>query len=116
MLEVKQTDRSLLQRRNNLTTSLQAFLDGLAVVILILALPLLFHGKLTSHYIILTLALLGSMSVIYDRMNIYRHHGTMTKKAFKLFKAWSSAFAFLLLLAFVTKYTETYSRAVVLLL
>ncbi|MCG8044930.1 MAG: undecaprenyl-phosphate glucose phosphotransferase [Candidatus Thiodiazotropha endolucinida] len=56
------------------------------------------------------------MSVIYDRMNIYRHHGTMTKKAFKLLKAWSSAFAFLLLLAFVTKYTETYSRAVVLLL
>ncbi|MCG8045009.1 MAG: hypothetical protein N0C89_06230 [Candidatus Thiodiazotropha endolucinida] len=53
MLEVKQTDRSLLQRRNNLTTSLQAFLDGLAVVILILTLPLLFHGKLTSHYIIL---------------------------------------------------------------
>ncbi|MCW4331453.1 MAG: undecaprenyl-phosphate glucose phosphotransferase [Candidatus Thiodiazotropha endolucinida] len=59
---------------------------------------------------------MGSMSVIYDRMNIYRHHGTMTKKAFKLLKAWSSAFAFLLLLAFVTKYTETYSRAVVLLL
>jgi putative colanic acid biosynthesis UDP-glucose lipid carrier transferase len=64
----------------------------------------------------LALALLGSMSVIYDRMNIYRHHGTMTKKAFKLLKAWSSAFAFLLLLAFVTKYTESYSRTVVLLL
>jgi putative colanic acid biosynthesis UDP-glucose lipid carrier transferase len=49
-------------------------------------------------------------------MNIYRHHGTMTKKAFKLLKAWSIAFAFLLLLAFVTKYTETFSRTVVLLL
>jgi putative colanic acid biosynthesis UDP-glucose lipid carrier transferase len=116
LLDVKQTERSLLQRRNSLTTSLQAFLDGLAVVILILALPLLFHGELTYHYIILALALLGSMSVIYDRMNIYRHHGTMTKKAFKLLKAWCSAFAFLLLLAFVTKYTETYSRIVVLLL
>ncbi|WP_316365171.1 undecaprenyl-phosphate glucose phosphotransferase [Candidatus Thiodiazotropha sp. CDECU1] len=116
MLEVNQTERSLLQRRNSLTTSLQAFLDGLAVIILILALPLVFHGELSSHYIILALALLGSMSVIYDRMNIYRHHGTMTKKAFKLLKAWSSAFAFLLLLAFVTKYTETYSRSVVLLL
>ncbi|MEW8119289.1 MAG: undecaprenyl-phosphate glucose phosphotransferase [Candidatus Thiodiazotropha sp.] len=116
MLDVKQTDRSLLQRRNNLTTSLQAFLDGLTVVILILALPFALHGQLTTHYIILALVLLGSMSVIYDRMNIYRHHGTMTKKAFKLLKAWSSAFAFLLLLAFVTKYTETYSRTVVLLL
>ncbi|MEW8027988.1 MAG: undecaprenyl-phosphate glucose phosphotransferase [Candidatus Thiodiazotropha sp.] len=116
LLDVKQTDRSLLQRRNNLTTSLQAFLDGLTVVILILALPFALHGQLTTHYIILALVLLGSMSVIYDRMNIYRHHGTMTKKAFKLLKAWSSAFAFLLLLAFVTKYTETYSRTVVLLL
>jgi putative colanic acid biosynthesis UDP-glucose lipid carrier transferase len=95
---------------------LQALLDGLSVVILILALPFVFHGKLSSHYIILALALLGSMSVIYDRMNIYRHHGTMTKKAFKLLKAWTSAFAFLLLLAFVTKYTETFSRTVVLLL
>lgn len=56
------------------------------------------------------------MSVIYDRMNIYRHHGTMTKKAFKLLKAWSSAFAFLLLLAFAAKHTETYSRTLVLLL
>ncbi|MEW8587156.1 MAG: sugar transferase, partial [Candidatus Thiodiazotropha sp.] len=116
MLDVKQTDRSLLQRRNSLTTSLQAFLDGLAVVILIIALPLLFHGNLSSHYIILALALLGIMAVIYDRMNIYRHHGTMTKKALKLLKAWSSACAFLLLLAFVTKYTETYSRSVVLIL
>ncbi|MEW8025775.1 MAG: undecaprenyl-phosphate glucose phosphotransferase [Candidatus Thiodiazotropha sp.] len=116
LLDVKQTDRSLLQRRNNLTTPLQAFLDGLTVVILILALPFALHGQLTTHYIILALVLLGSMSVIYDRMNIYRHHGTMTKKAFKLLKAWSSAFAFLLLLAFVTKYTETYSRTVVLLL
>jgi putative colanic acid biosynthesis UDP-glucose lipid carrier transferase len=74
------------------------------------------HGKLTSHYVILAMALLGSMSVIYDRMNIYRHHGTMTKKAFKLLKAWSSAFAFLLLLAFATKHSETYSRTVVGLL
>jgi putative colanic acid biosynthesis UDP-glucose lipid carrier transferase len=64
----------------------------------------------------MAMALLGSMSVIYDRMNIYRHHGTMTKKAFKLLKAWSSAFAFLLLLAFATKHSETYSRTVIGLL
>ncbi|MES9980318.1 MAG: undecaprenyl-phosphate glucose phosphotransferase [Candidatus Thiodiazotropha sp. 6PLUC5] len=116
VIDVKQTERSLLQRRNSLTTSLQAFLDGLAVLVLILALLFTLHGELTNQYIILALALLGSMSVIYDRMNIYRHHGTMTKKAFKLLKAWSSAFAFLLLLAFATKHTETYSRTLVLLL
>ncbi|MES9830703.1 MAG: undecaprenyl-phosphate glucose phosphotransferase [Candidatus Thiodiazotropha sp. DIVDIV] len=116
MLDVKQTERSLLQRRNSLTTSFQAFLDGLAVLMLILILLFTLHGELTNQYIILALALLGSMSVIYDRMNIYRHHGTMTKKAFKLLKAWSSVFAFLLLLAFAAKHTETYSRTLVLLL
>lgn len=116
LLDVKQTERSLLQRRNSLTTSFQAFLDGLAVLILIVGLLFALHGELTNQYIILALALLGSMSVIYDRMNIYRHHGTMTKKAFKLLKAWSSVFAFLLLLAFATKHTEAYSRTLVLLL
>ncbi|MCU7867938.1 MAG: undecaprenyl-phosphate glucose phosphotransferase [Candidatus Thiodiazotropha sp. (ex Lucinoma borealis)] len=116
MLGVQHSDRSLLQRRNSLTTSLQAFLDGIAVIVLILALPIVFNGTLTMHYIVLALSLLGSMAVIYDRMNIYRHHGTMTKKALKLLKAWSSAFAFLLLLAFLTKNTELYSRTVVLLL
>jgi putative colanic acid biosynthesis UDP-glucose lipid carrier transferase len=59
---------------------------------------------------------MGSMAVIYDRTNIYRHHGTMTKKAFTLLKAWSSAFAFLLLLAFLTKNTSDYPRSVILLL
>lgn len=116
MLDVKQTERSLLQRRNTLTTSLQALFDGLAVVIILLSLLFFLNGELTNHYIIMALALLGSMSVIYDRMNIYRHHGTMTKKAFKLLKAWSSAFAFLLLLAFATKHSDTYSRTVIGLL
>jgi putative colanic acid biosynthesis UDP-glucose lipid carrier transferase len=116
LLDVKQTERSLLQRRNSLTTSLQALLDGLSVVVILLVLLFFLHGELTSHYVILAMALLGSMSVIYDRMNIYRHHGTMTKKAFKLLKAWSSAFAFLLLLAFATKHSETYSRTLIGLL
>ncbi|ODB92819.1 undecaprenyl-phosphate glucose phosphotransferase [Candidatus Thiodiazotropha endoloripes] len=116
LLDVKQTDRSLLQRRNSLTTSFQALLDGLSVVVVLLALLFFLHGELTTHYVILAMALLGSMSVIYDRMNIYRHHGTMTKKAFKLFKAWSTAFAFLLLLAFATKHSDTYSRTVIGLL
>ncbi|MES9993370.1 MAG: undecaprenyl-phosphate glucose phosphotransferase [Candidatus Thiodiazotropha sp.] len=116
LLGISYTDRSLLQRRNNLTSKLQAFLDGVSVILLILVLPFIFNVTLTIHYVVLTLALMGSMAVIYDRMNIYRHHGTMTKKAFKLFKAWSSAFAFLLLLAFLTKNTEVYSRTVILLL
>jgi putative colanic acid biosynthesis UDP-glucose lipid carrier transferase len=116
LLDVKQSDRSLLQRRNSLTTTLQALFDGLAVVVILLALLFFLHGELTSHYVILAMALLGIMSIIYDRMNIYRHHGTMTKKAFKLLKAWSSAFAFLLLLAFLTKHSETYSRGLIGLL
>lgn len=77
---------------------------------------MLFIGAFTMQYMVLSLALLGTMAVIYDRMNIYRHHGTMTRKAFNLLKAWSSAFAFLLLLAFFSKNSDLYSRTVVFLL
>ncbi|MES9859379.1 MAG: undecaprenyl-phosphate glucose phosphotransferase [Candidatus Thiodiazotropha sp. LLP2] len=112
LLGTHSTGRSLLQRRNNLTTPLQALLDGAAIIFLVVTMSIAITGKFTMPYMVFALCLLGSMSVIYDRMNIYRHHGTMTKKAFKLLKAWSSVFAFLVVLAFLSKNSELYSRTV----
>jgi putative colanic acid biosynthesis UDP-glucose lipid carrier transferase len=109
-LRSHQSGRPLLQRRNNLATPLQAFLDGVAVITLVVVLTILFTSKFTTHNVIFTLCLLGGMSVMYDRMNIYRHHGTMTKKALKLLKAWSSVFAFMVVLAFLTKSSDLFSR------
>ena len=114
LLGAHQTGRSLLQRRNNLTTPLQALLDGSSIIILVVSLSIAVTGTFSMPYMVFALCLLGSMSVIYDRMNIYRHHGTMTKKAFKLLKAWSSVFALLVVLAFLSKSSELYSRTVVL--
>ncbi|MET0065950.1 MAG: undecaprenyl-phosphate glucose phosphotransferase [Candidatus Thiodiazotropha sp.] len=114
LLGAQQTGRSLLQRRNNLSTLLQALLDGLSVTILIVSLSIVVTGTFSMPYMIFALSLLGAMSVVYDRINIYRHHGTMTKKALKLLKAWSSVFAILVVLAFLTKSSEVYSRTVAL--
>ena len=114
LLRAHQTGRSLLQRRNNLTTPFQALLDGASIIVLVVSLSIAVTGTFSMPYMVFALCLLGSMSVIYDRMNIYRHHGTMTKKAFKLLKAWSSVFALLVVLAFLSKSSELYSRTVVL--
>jgi putative colanic acid biosynthesis UDP-glucose lipid carrier transferase len=113
LIGAHQSERSLLQRRNNLTTPFQALLDGISVIVLVVSLSIVFTGAFTMPYMVFALCLLGGMSVIYDRMNIYRHHGTMTKKALKLLKAWSSVFAFLVVLAFLSKNSEIYSRLVV---
>jgi putative colanic acid biosynthesis UDP-glucose lipid carrier transferase len=113
LIGAHQSERSLLQRRNNLTTPFQALLDGISVIILVVSLSIVFTGTFSMPYMVFALCLLGGMSVIYDRMNIYRHHGTMTKKALKLLKAWSSVFAFLVVLAFLSKNSEIYSRLVV---
>ncbi|MET0091265.1 MAG: undecaprenyl-phosphate glucose phosphotransferase [Candidatus Thiodiazotropha sp.] len=112
LLGAQNTGRSLLQRRNNIVTLFQALLDGLAVTVLVVSLSIAFTGTFTMPYMVFALSLLGAMSVVYDRMNIYRHHGTMTKKALQLLKAWSSAFAILVVLAFLTKSSELYSRTV----
>ncbi|MEJ2612073.1 MAG: undecaprenyl-phosphate glucose phosphotransferase [Candidatus Thiodiazotropha sp.] len=112
LLGKQHAGRSLLQRRNNLSTIIQALLDGLSVTILIVSLSIGLMGTFSMPYMVFALSLLGAMSVVYDRMNIYRHHGTMTKKALQLLKAWSSAFAILVVLAFLTKSSELYSRTV----
>ncbi|MEJ2612591.1 MAG: undecaprenyl-phosphate glucose phosphotransferase [Candidatus Thiodiazotropha sp.] len=115
MLGVHQNGRSLLQRRNSLATPIQAFLDGTSTIILVVVLSIALTGAFTMPYMVFVLCLLGCMSVIYDRMNIYRHHGTMTRKALKLLNAWSSVFALLVVLAFLTKSSELYSRTLTLL-
>lgn len=111
-LRIQHTGRTLLQRRNNISTLLQALLDGLSVTSLVVSLSIAVTGTFSMPYMVFALSLLGAMSVVYDRMNIYRHHGTMTKKALQLLKAWSSAFAVLVVLAFLTKSSELYSRTI----
>ena len=59
------------------------------------------------------LLLIGALAVIYDHYAIYRSNVVFTVKAFKLLKAWTATFGFLVAMAFLTKQSETYSRLLV---
>ncbi|RYF76513.1 MAG: hypothetical protein EOO29_22655, partial [Comamonadaceae bacterium] len=49
----------------------------------------------------------------YDQFGLYRSNSSYSRKAITLFKAWTLVFGCMLLIAFVTKQTEFYSRLLV---
>lgn len=102
--------RSILKRRGSISTAVQTLLDLAAVIVL--ALILVDHkvGDLTSEYSVLVLLLAIGMIFAYDQFGVYRSNSSLARKALTLLKAWSLAFAFLLVVGFVTKQTDTYSR------
>lgn len=105
--------RSVLQRRNSISNTLQPVLDGLAVLGVAYWLIDLHLGGLDTAYTILLLLLMGALAVAYDHYAIYRSNVNFTRKVFTLFKAWTAAFAFLFILGFLTKQSENYSRLLV---
>jgi putative colanic acid biosysnthesis UDP-glucose lipid carrier transferase len=102
--------RSILKRRGSISTAAQTLLD----LVLVLGLGLLLIrqqiGELTAEYSVMLLLLAIGMWFAYDQFGVYRSNSSFARKALTLFKAWSLAFAFLLLVGFATKQTETYSR------
>ncbi len=104
--------KTLLQRRSNLSQMLQQFLDSASVVGITLGLIQLHSNHIgqTTPYIIMLLALLGNMAITYDKFAIYRSNAIFVDKAFNLLKAWTLTFLLLVVLAFLTKQTEIYSR------
>lgn len=106
--------KPLLQRRNNWINSLQAALDGFAVIAIMWSLVIYHLGELTPEYIIMLLILMGMMAVTYDYFGVYRNNANFTGKAIVLFKGWSIIFLGLVLMAFITKQSETYSRLIMI--
>jgi putative colanic acid biosynthesis UDP-glucose lipid carrier transferase len=107
------TGRSILQRRSSVSNTLQAILDGLAVLVVAYLLIGIHIGEITTDYTIMVLLLLGALSVAYDHYAIYRSNVNLTRKVYALFKAWVASFAFLFILAFLTKQSEHYSGVLV---
>ena len=107
------SSRSLLQRRSGVSNAIQAGLDGIAVTGIAWYLIVDQFGYITSDYVIMLLLLIGALAVIYDHYGIYRSNVGLSIKAFRLFKAWSATFCFLMVMAFLTKQSETYSRLLV---
>ncbi len=110
MVLPKRSPRSILKRRGSISTAVQTLLDLVAV--LGLALLLISHqiGGLSPAYSILLFLLAMGMLFANDQFGVYRSNSSFARKALTLFKSWSMAFAFLLLVGFATKQTDAYSR------
>ena len=106
--------RSLLQRRNNISNVVQTALDGSAVLGIAYFLIVHHIGAVTAQYTIFVLVLIGCMGITYDQLGIYRNNANFSRKALRLFQAWGLTFAILLTLGFVTKQSGLYSRLLVL--
>lgn len=105
--------RTLLQRRSRLSNMIQQALDGAAVIGITWLLVNLHSndiGGLTNPYMIMLLLLLGILAITYDRFAIYRSNTHFVDKALNLLKAWTLTFLVLVVLAFLTKQSEVYSR------
>ena len=70
-------------------------------------------GAITAEYTIFVLLLIGSLAVVYDHVGIYRSNSSFTRKALKLFNAWTLVFVVLALLGLLTKNAEYFSRLLV---
>ncbi len=107
MLNIPQTHRAS-SKLNHLTL---AIADGMAVTaIYYVTVNSIHNGHFPEPYVVLLLLLLGTMAFFYDHFGVYYSHTSFTRHIFSLSKAWSSSFLFLLLLGFLTRETETFSR------
>jgi len=88
----------------------QAVVDVVAVMALSLLLIQKQIGTVTPPYSVLLLLLAMVMVFAYNQFGVYRSNSSFTRKALTLFKAWSLTFGFLLVVGFVTKQTDVFSR------
>lgn len=102
--------RSVLQRRKGLGTLLQPLIDGFIIIGVGWFLIQRNIGYLTQDYVIFMLVLLGLVSVMYDRYAIYRAGSNFPSKVLSIFNAWTLAFLAIIVLGFLTKQSEVYSR------
>lgn len=106
----KRPHRSILKRRGSISTAVQAVVDVVAVMTLSLLLVQKHIGTVTTPYSVLLLLLAMVMVFAYNQFGVYRSNSSFTRKALTLFKAWSLTFGFLLVVGFVTKQTDVFSR------
>ena len=106
-----QSQRPLLQRRKSLTTTFQALIDGLIVLLTAyLSFSYFQTGFVNALDTIFLVILMATMGITYDRMGIYRLYGNFLKSAQNLFFAWSISFAISLFIFIMANYFEQLSR------
>ena len=105
-------NRSLLQRRKSLTTTLQAMIDGLIVLATVYFALFYTQGFFSTIDAVFMITLLAIMGVTYDQMGIYRQFGGLIRSTRKLLFAWSTSFAITLFIFIMAQYFDQFSRPV----
>ena len=106
-----QTQRPLLQRRKSLTTTFQAIVDGLIVLLTVYFSFDYFQDFVSILEAIFLVILLAIMGITYDRLGIYRLYGNLAQSVRKLFLAWSISFAIVLFIFIMAQYFDQLSRS-----
>ncbi len=102
--------KPLLRRRNSQSKTLQSFLDGLSIILLYWGLVYNTFLQIDLHYTIFLLLFMGVMGIVYDRLAIYRSNANFMQKTLSLVKGWSLSFLIVMVVGFLSKESETYSR------
>jgi putative colanic acid biosynthesis UDP-glucose lipid carrier transferase len=105
--------KSVIKRRNTVANTLQAAIDGLALILVTGGLVWNQFGIITAQYAIMLLLLLGSLAVFFDRYGIYRLNVSFTVKVVTLIKAWTLSLLVLVVIAFASKQGEYFSRLLI---
>ena len=103
-------DRGGVLQRRSTAQDIRALLDGLAVAGIAYGLIIWHIGAATTEYTILVVLLLGALGLLYDAFDVYRKTASFTRKALDLLQAWTAAFAILVVLGYVTKQSDVFSR------
>lgn len=115
-MQIRSNSKSLLQRRGRVSTSIQTFLDGVAIATVAWSLVRYYVGEFTSQYVIMLLVLMGIVSIMYDHYAIYRTSSSYIEKMVALLKAWSISFLILFIIGFFSHYSINYQRTLIIYL
>jgi putative colanic acid biosynthesis UDP-glucose lipid carrier transferase len=110
MLNLMTVAKPLLRRHSSISNTLQATMDGAAIILITLGLIHWNIGYISLEYTLLILMLMGTLAVVYDKLAVYRTNTSFTHKVIILAKGWSLTFMILVLMAFLTKSANSYSR------
>jgi putative colanic acid biosynthesis UDP-glucose lipid carrier transferase len=110
LVNVSLPDKGGVLQRRSTAQDIRAFLDGLALVCIAYGLILVHVGAATSEYTIFVVLLLGALGLFYDAFGVYRKTASFTRKALDLLQAWTAGFALLVVLGYLTKQSDLYSR------
>ncbi len=111
MMTNLQPPKSVLRRRQSLSADAGALIDGISVIGLSYFLSYHYAGAFRVPDLLLLLSLLAAMTVVYDKIGIYRRYGGPVKKIVSLAQAWGLSLATVVIIGFATGALNHFSRA-----